>query len=600
MTFYSFNKIIDVEVKIVPKKEKNLTITEEEIQNNHIVKSTKSYLIVFSIMFLSIFLLLIGSLFRTNVTPDYPIVFKGADNRLMVITRNNDVNDITNIDETDIVYANSDIRYILYTDKSSLYLLDTTSTENKKILTNKASSYGFSSDDKYVYYIETNNDLYIYNRKTTSSYLVDSNVTKLLDVSLDYVIYEKDNSLLVKNIATQTIDTVAKSYEDIILSKDGKKMLYSNLNQDESLSYYLYNFSDFSNDRILSNIEELLSYNSTFTKFIYTTKTIDTINIYNNIKDSKANSDKKFVALDKENATKEELEANQKLQKEVNLRNEMRDYAKNYTVKAYDVYYQNNQTKTLLASSINKVYVYDINDRKIIYTKMNWNSNFDLSNYTSLEDFKKDIETNKENGLYYKMHDIEASLIKENVNDTLVVEQLGSDEIYFSEDNNLYYSKVTNRKANTYKEVATNLAKPIKNMTSDMGLIYLVKEDETYTLKYISNGKSGVINTNVYPEFITISETENSIYYLKDYENNQGKLIIYNGIINSKIADDVNSFIYINDDLMYATKNFDEKSSTCDLYRLNGSKLNLVYKGVSKWYNPIAKENAVLEEALTN
>ncbi len=587
-------------MKIVPKKEKNLTITEEEIQNNHIVKSTKSYLIVFSIMFLSIFLLLIGSLFRTNVTPDYPIVFKGADNRLMVITRNNDVNDITNIDETDIVYANSDIRYILYTDKSSLYLLDTTSTENKKILTNKASSYGFSSDDKYVYYIETNNDLYIYNRKTTSSYLVDSNVTKLLDVSLDYVIYEKDNSLLVKNIATQTIDTVAKSYEDIILSKDGKKMLYSNLNQDESLSYYLYNFSDFSNDRILSNIEELLSYNSTFTKFIYTTKTIDTINIYNNIKDSKANSDKKFVALDKENATKEELEANQKLQKEVNLRNEMRDYAKNYTVKAYDVYYQNNQTKTLLASSINKVYVYDINDRKIIYTKMNWNSNFDLSNYTSLEDFKKDIETNKENGLYYKMHDIEASLIKENINDTLVVEQLGSDEIYFSEDNNLYYSKVTNRKANTYKEVATNLAKPIKNMTSDMGLIYLVKEDETYTLKYISNGKSGVINTNVYPEFITISETENSIYYLKDYENNQGKLIIYNGIINSKIADDVNSFIYINDDLMYATKNFDEKSSTCDLYRLNGSKLNLVYKGVSKWYNPIAKENAVLEEALTS
>ncbi len=584
----------------MPKKEKNLTITEEEIQNNHIVKSTKSYLIVFSIMFLSIFLLLIGSLFRTNVTPDYPIVFKGADNRLMVITRNNDVNDITNIDETDIVYANSDIRYILYTDKSSLYLLDTTSTENKKILTNKASSYGFSSDDKYVYYIETNNDLYIYNRKTTSSYLVDSNVTKLLDVSLDYVIYEKDNSLLVKNIATQTIDTVAKSYEDIILSKDGKKMLYSNLNQDESLSYYLYNFSDFSNDRILSNIEELLSYNSTFTKFIYTTKTIDTINIYNNIKDSKANSDKKFVALDKENATKEELEANQKLQEEVNLRNEMRDYAKNYTVKAYDVYYQNNQTKTLLASSINKVYVYDINDRKIIYTKMNWNSNFDLSNYTSLEDFKKDIETNKENGLYYKMHDIEASLIKENVNDTLVVEQLGSDEIYFSEDNNLYYSKVTNRKANTYKEVATNLAKPIKNMTSDMGLIYLVKEDETYTLKYISNGKSGVINTNVYPEFITISETENSIYYLKDYENNQGKLIIYNGIINSKIADDVNSFIYINDDLMYATKNFDEKSSTCDLYRLNGSKLNLVYKGVSKWYNPIAKENAVLEEALTS
>lgn len=582
------------------KKEKNLTITQEEIESNHIVKSTKSYLIVFSILFLSILLLLVGSLFRTNITPDYPIVFKGADNRLMVITRNNDVNDITNIEETDIVYANSDVRYILYTDKNTLYLLDTTSTNNKKILTNNANSYGFSSDDKYVYYIENNKDLHLYNRKTASDTLIDTDVTKFLDISLNYAIYEKDNCLIVKDIETGSSDIAAKSYEEIILSKDGKKMLYSNLNTDESLNYYLYNFVDSSNERILTDIEELLSYNVNFTKFIYTTKTTDTINIYNNIKDSKASSDKKFVALDKDSVTKEEYEANQKLEAEINLRNEMRDYAKNYTVSAYDVYYQNNQTKTLLASSVNKVYINDITDRKLIYTKMNWNSNFDLASYTSLEEFKKDIETNKGNGLYYKVIDTEASLVKENVNETLVVELLSGDGIYFSEDNNLYYSKVTNKKAGVYKLVAENLINPIKDMTSDVGLIYLVKENDTNTLKYISGGKSSIISTNVYPEYITISETENAIYYLKDYENNQGKLMLYNGIINSKIADGVNSFIYINDDLMYATKNFDEKSSTCDLYRLNGSKLTLVYKGVSKWYNPIAKESTNDEKALAN
>lgn len=582
------------------KKEKNLTITKEEIESNHIVKSTKSYLIVFSILFLSILLLLVGSLFRTNITPDYPIVFKGADNRLMVITRNNDVNDITNIEETDIVYANSDVRYILYTDKNTLYLLDTTSTNNKKILTNNANSYGFSSDDKYVYYIENNKDLHLYNRKTASDTLIDTDVTKFLDISLNYAIYEKDNCLIVKDVETGSSDIAAKSYEEIILSKDGKKMLYSNLNTDESLNYYLYNFVDSSNERILTDIEELLSYNANFTKFIYTTKTTDTINIYNNIKDSKASSDKKFVALDKNNITKEEYEANQKLEAEINLRNEMRDYAKNYTVSAYDVYYQNNQTKTLLASSVNKVYINDITDRKLIYTKMNWNSNFDLASYTSLEEFKKDIETNKENGLYYKVIDTEASLVKENVTENLVVELLSGDGIYFSENNNLYYSKVTNKKAGAYKLVAENLINSIKDMTSDVGLIYLVKENDTNTLKYISGGKSSIISTNVYPEYITISETENAIYYLKDYENNQGKLMLYNGIINSKIADGVNSFIYINDDLMYATKNFDEKSSTCDLYRLNGSKLTLVYKGVSKWYNPIAKESTNDEKALAN
>ena len=582
------------------KKEKNLTITLEEIENNHIVKSTKSYLIVFSTLFLSILLLLIGSLFRNNITPDYPIVFKGADNRLMVITRNNDVNDITNIEETDIVYANSDVRFILYTDKNTLYLLDTTSTSNKKILTNKASSYGFSSDDKYVYYIENNKDLRLYNRKTNASTLVDTDVTKFLDISLNYAIYEKDNSLIVKDIETGSTDIAAKSYEEIILSKDGKKMLYSNLNADESLNYYLYNFADSSNNRILTNIEEILSYNPNFTKFIYTTKTTDTINIYNNIKDSKASSDKKFVALDKDSVTKEEYEANKKLGEEVNLRNEMRDYAKNYTVRAYDVYYQNNQTKTLLASSVNKVYLDDIADRKLIYTKMNWNNAFDLANYISLEEFKKDVEINKENGLYYKTIDTESSLVKENVNENIVVELLSGDGIYFSEDDNLYYSKVTNKKASPYKLVAENLIHSIKDMTSDMGLIYLVKEDNTNTLKYISGGKSNVISTNVYPEYVTISETENGVYYLKDYENNKGRLMLYNGIINSKIADDINSFIYINDDLMYATKNFDDNSSTCDLYRLNGSKLTLVYKGVSKWYNPIAKESTINKEALTN
>lgn len=582
-------------VKNKKNKEKNLTITEEEIRTNHIVKSTKSYVIVFSIMFLSIFLLLVGSLFRTNITPDYPFVFMGSDNRLRVITRNNDVNNITDISETDIVYANDDIRHILYTDSGNLYLLDTTSTDNKKLLTNKASSYGFSSDDKYVYYIETNKDLYIYNRRNSSSYLVDSNVSKLLDVSLNYVIYEKDNSLLVKDIDNQTIDTIAKSYEDIIISKDGKKMLYSTLNTDESLSYYLYNFTNFDNTRVLTNIEKLLTYNTNFTKFIYTTKTTDTINIYNNIKDSLASNDKKYVASSNEGLTKEEQEAKKAEQKLVEERNKMRDYAKNYTVSAYDVYYQNNQTKTLLASSVDKVYTYDLASRLLIYTKMNWNSDFDLSNYTSLDEFKKDIETTKENGLYFQ-NDLEASLVKEAVNDTLVVTYLKGDGIYFTEDNTLYYSKVSNKHASSYKKIDENLSLSIKNYDSAMGLVYLVKENDSNTLKLASSGKTTVVNTNVYSEYLTISETENSIYYIKDYANNAGKLIIYNGIINSKLADDINSFIYINDDLMYATKNYDDASKTQDLYRLNGNKLNLIYKGVSKWYNPVEKDKDEVPE----
>lgn len=574
------------------KKEKNLTITQEEIESNHLIKSTKSYLIVFSILFLSIFLLLIGSLFRTNVNPDYPIVFRDANNHLLVITKNRDLNNIDKIDDADIVYANEDIRYILYTDNKNLYLLDTTSTDNKKILTNNAKTYGFSSDDKYVYYIENNNDLYVYNRKSSSSYLIDSNVTKLLDVSLSYVIYEKDNALLVKDIDSGSVDTVSKSYEDIILSKDGKKMLYSTLNNDETLNYYVYNFNTFANDRILLNIVELLTYNANFTKFMYTTKTEDTINIYNNIKDSLATSDKKFSPLseDTPGVTAEELKVNQEEAKLVEIRNAMRDYAKNYTVSAYDIYYQNNQTKTLLASSLNQVYLNDITDHKLIYTKMNWDNTFDLASYTSLDQFKEDIEKNKENGLYFQVDTNTPSLIKDSVKDDIEVTFLIGDGIYFKEDTNLYFAKVSSKTAAEAKLVKENVNSSIRKSSAEVGLVYLVKENDSNTLEYVKNGKSSVISNNVNEDSLVISENKDSIYYLKDYENYQGKLMIYNGIINMTISEGVNSFLYINDSLMYATKNYDENSKTCDLYRLNNNKLILVYKGLLKWYNPVETE----------
>ena len=574
------------------KKEKNLTITQEEIESNHLIKSTKSYLIVFSILFLSIFLLLIGSLFRTNVNPDYPIVFRDANNHLLVITKNRDLNNIDKIDDADIVYANEDIRYILYTDNKNLYLLDTTSTDNKKILTNNAKTYGFSSDDKYVYYIENNNDLYVYNRKSSSSYLIDSNVTKLLDVSLSYVIYEKDNALLVKDIDSGSVDTVSKSYEDIILSKDGKKMLYSTLNNDETLNYYVYNFNTFANDRILLNIVELLTYNANFTKFMYTTKTEDTINIYNNIKDSLATSDKKFSPLseDTPGVTAEELKVNQEEAKLVEIRNAMRDYAKNYTVSAYDIYYQNNQTKTLLASSLNQVYLNDITDHKLIYTKMNWDNTFDLASYTSLDQFKEDIEKNKENGLYFQVDTNTPSLIKDSVKDDIEVTFLSGDGIYFKEDTNLYFAKVSSKTAAEAKLVKENVNSSIRKSSAEVGLVYLVKENDSNTLEYVKNGKSSVISNNVNEDSLVISENKDSIYYLKDYENYQGKLMIYNGIINMTISEGVNSFLYINDSLMYATKNYDENSKPCDLYRLNNNKLILVYKGLLKWYNPVETE----------
>ena len=130
------------------KKEiKNLALTEEEIATNHIVKSNKTYLIVFGIFFLTIILLLVGSLFRTNITPDYPLVFRDANNKLMVITKSGSgKKDITTITDANIVYANKDIRYLLYSHNNSLFLLDTTSGGEGKKLAEDITKYFAESE----------------------------------------------------------------------------------------------------------------------------------------------------------------------------------------------------------------------------------------------------------------------------------------------------------------------------------------------------------------------------------------------------------------------------------------------------------------------
>ena len=208
------------------KKEiKNLALTEEEIATNHIVKSNKTYLIVFGIFSLTIILLLVGSLFRTNITPDYPLVFRDANNKLMVITKSGSgKKDITTITDANIVYANKDIRYLLYSHNNALFLLDTTSGGEGKKLAEDITKYGFSSDDKTVYYITKSNELHIYNRKNNADYLIDSKTTDCLDIVGNYVIYDKNSNLILKNYNIGSTEIISKSYKEIKLSKDEKAM----------------------------------------------------------------------------------------------------------------------------------------------------------------------------------------------------------------------------------------------------------------------------------------------------------------------------------------------------------------------------------------
>ena len=555
------------------------------------MQNNKSYFIVFGILFLSICLLVVGSLFRNNITPDYPLVFIDANNKLMVITKTgSSKNDITNIEDANIVYANEDIRYILYTNNTSLYLLDTTSGGEGTLLSKNAKDYGFSSDDEAIYYIEEDNSLYVYIRKNKTSYLIDNNVKKTIDVIDNYVIYGKEDSLLIKDYLNLSVDTIASSYGDVYISEDYDYILYSTDNSDYK-DYYLYNIATTSNNKILNRVYELLNYNTDFSEFIYTSKNDDSLNIYEELKDSLVDSDRKFVVYSDSDVENGTITEEQKTQNEeesilVSERNRMREYARNYHNSGYNLYYQLKETKTLLASGVIDVYVDDYEDKRVVYTKNTWNNILDLKDYNTFDDFKNALETNKTKGLYYQVNTDTPSLVKDNIGDNIELIYKENDGIYYIENTNLYYSQVFGHKASTSTLVDSNLITTKLDKVLDLGVVYLTSDNNS--LKYVSKGRSRLINQDVYREFIEVSESEDAIYYLRNYANHSGTLMLFNGIRNSKLSDNVSSFIYINDELMYATKDYDEETKTSDLYRINGNKFTFIYKGILEWFSPVA------------
>ena len=100
-------------------------------------------------------------------------------------------------------------------------------------------------------------------------------------------------------------------------------------------------------------------------------------------------------------------------------------------------------------------------------------------------------------------------------------------------------------------------------------------------------GKNKVLAEDVNPKYLAVSEGKDSIYYLKVTGDNICDLNLYNGIRTSKLADNVYSFMYINNDLIYVTKDYKTLSNTSDLYRLDGNHLTFIYKDIADWYSPL-------------
>lgn len=557
----------------------------------------RSYLIVFGILTLSFVLVFGGLIFRSKTHPDYPLVFTDANNRLMFITKsNNNKNDIASISNASIVYANSNTRYLLYTNNNALFLLDTTVGGTGTKISNNVLSYGFSVDDKYVYYIDNNNDFFVYGRNDNKKIKMADKVNKVELVKDNHLIYNQSGKLIYQELNSNPV-VVSDNYLTVELNKDSKLILYSVINEDLK-DYYIYDITNNERKIVLDGITKLYTKDNNFTKFIYTTPSNTVKDVSNALRDEYYYTDKNYHSYEYTDFTsgrvnKAQYEANQFLGKQIDFRNELRNYVKNYGKLGNDLYYKNNDTISLVAANINKLYYYDLKNQVYSYTTYAFENNvIDISNYKDddIEKFYSDFDAARLNSMYYKSGNASPTMTYKNVTGTAKVDIRNNDYYLFIENNelfNLYHSKITNRSAKLVGEIDHNLL--LSRFVDDYsdGCLYFTKKDDKYILNVVNEGKNKVLAEDVNPKYLAVSEGKDSIYYLKVTGDNICDLNLYNGIRTSKLADNVYSFMYINNDLIYVTKDYKTLSNTSDLYRLDGNHLTFIYKDIADWYSPL-------------
>ena len=189
---------------------------------------------------------------------NYPVIFNDTDGDLYLITpkannKDSGVKLATSETASKVKYANETDRYVLFQKEENLYLYDAKKKgETTKIVNNiSGTNYYFSDDDKYIIALDESKNLKVYNYKSAEK--IDSNVTKIIQISGEYIIYEKDSNIYVRNIkpkkndAEKVTDNRATS---VSFSKDSKYILY--INSENEL--HRYNIKKNDDNKISKNV----------------------------------------------------------------------------------------------------------------------------------------------------------------------------------------------------------------------------------------------------------------------------------------------------------------------------------------------------------
>ena len=455
--------------------------------------------VVYCILGILVLFLLIKIFAPKNI--DYPVVFNDTDGDLYLITpkaKNIDsgVKLATSETASKVKYANETERYVLFQKEENLYLYDAKKKgETKKIVNNvSGTNYYFSDDDKFIIALDESKNLKVYNYKEASK--IDNNVTKIVSISGDYILYEKDNEILIRNIKPskdKTEKIVDSSVSSISFSNDSKYVMY--LNNENEL--HRYNIKKNSDDKIANNVSNYYCDEESCEKLMY-------------VKDDGG----KFL------------------------------------------YYYDGKKDVELASDIFTVLAQDVEAKKVIYSKANGNKFNLFYKKGNKEEAKIDESLNGlksvrllDNDIYYLTSDNKLKFAK--ISGARISRKLTvSDDVfgylyeykkgfaYITDVDDYYNGTLYVAKNGKGKKITDKVGASTLKVNKDGDRIYFIKGfGEEGELRYTKGRKSKLIDSKVHTyEYVR----DNLLYLVKDYSSSKARGDLYRYTNKSvKIADEI-------------------------------------------------------------
>lgn len=431
-----------------PKKKKKINIKKVLVRLKRIICNKKFLKIVGLLVAVLLVLVVIINIINGNKGIDYPVIYNNNDADLYLLSskEKSDSNAIklaAGESVSNVIYANTTNKYVLFQKNEDLYIYKSNKKgETTKVIDNISMAM-FTDNDKYVIALDGDNNLYVYNYKSSNK--IDKKVSTIIDYNDDYVLYEKDNVVYLKSLNHKKDDRikVSSSYSTYIeFSEDGKNVIFI----DGEGKLYTYNIKKDSKKEIDKKVVNFYCDKKSCDHMYYVT----------------SGNTKKIVYYD---GKKEDIAKDVYLVYDTNLDNKQVVYV---TLKdnKYTIYYQKGtKSAEKVDGKLDSVrFVRLINGKEIYYitggnevryAKINGSKISDketlakdvvgyLHLYKKGYAFVTDVDEYS-NGTLYIARNGKAKKIDEKINSSLITVSKKGDKIYFVKDYNisgdLYYTK---------------------------------------------------------------------------------------------------------------------------------------------------------------